>query len=89
METLDGLARERYGKNVLALAIRWVLDQGPTVALWGARKPEQLVPTHDVLEWQIDDDTREAIDRIVTETVTDPVGPLFMAPPARGALAAA
>jgi aryl-alcohol dehydrogenase-like predicted oxidoreductase len=28
---LDHLARERYGKNVLALALRWILDQGPTV----------------------------------------------------------
>jgi hypothetical protein len=30
-----------------------------------------------------------AIDNIVRETVTDPVGPEFMAPPARSALAAA
>ncbi len=36
--TLDRLARERYGKNVLALAVRWILDQGPTIALWGARR---------------------------------------------------
>jgi aryl-alcohol dehydrogenase-like predicted oxidoreductase len=33
------LARERFGKSVLALAVRWVLDQGPTIALWGARNP--------------------------------------------------
>ena len=32
------LARERYGKDVLAPALRWILDQGPTVALWGARR---------------------------------------------------
>lgn len=32
---LEELARERYGKSVLALAIRWILDRGPTVALWG------------------------------------------------------
>jgi aryl-alcohol dehydrogenase-like predicted oxidoreductase len=89
VEALDGLARERYGKDVLALAVRWLLDQGPIVALWGARRPEQLARITDVLTWQIDDDTRKAIDRIVAETVTDPVGPWFMAPPARCALAPA
>jgi aryl-alcohol dehydrogenase-like predicted oxidoreductase len=83
VEALDSLARERYGKSVLALAIRWVLDQGPTIALWGARRPEQLAPIKDVLGWQLDDDARRAIDRILAETITDPVGPWFMAPPAR------
>src|SRR5262245_7271171 len=40
---LDDFAREHYGKDVLALAVRWVLDQpGVQVALWGARSPEQL-----------------------------------------------
>jgi aryl-alcohol dehydrogenase-like predicted oxidoreductase len=36
---LDRFARDNYGKNVLALAVRWILDQGPTIALWGARHP--------------------------------------------------
>ena len=39
---LEAMARIRYDKPVLALAIRWVLDSGPTIALWGARRPEQL-----------------------------------------------
>ena len=38
---LDRLASERFGKRVIHLAVRWVLDQGITVALWGARHPEQ------------------------------------------------
>ncbi len=83
VEALDALARRRYGKNVLALAVRWVLDQGPTVALWGARHPEQLAPIRDVLDWHIDEGTRGEIDRILLTTVTDPIGPDFMAPPAR------
>jgi aryl-alcohol dehydrogenase-like predicted oxidoreductase len=45
---LDAFARERYGKSVLALAVRWVLDQGPTIALWGARRPDQLDAVADV-----------------------------------------
>jgi len=82
---LDHLARERYGKDVLALALRWILDQGPTVALWGARRGDQLWPIEDALGWRFDEGTRAAIDRILAETITDPVGPEFMAPPARAA----
>jgi len=80
---LDRLARERYGKNVLALAVRWVLDQGPTIALWGARRPDQLSPIEDLFGWSLDADARAAIDRIQAKAITDPVGPEFMAPPAR------
>src|SRR5262249_40511749 len=32
----------------------WVLDQGPTIALWGARNPRQLDPIGDVEGWHID-----------------------------------
>jgi aryl-alcohol dehydrogenase-like predicted oxidoreductase len=80
---LDRLARQRYGRTVLALAVRWILDQGISVALWGARKPEQLAPIGEVIGWHVDLDTRAMIDRILAETITDPVGPDFMAPPAR------
>src|SRR6267143_6084434 len=82
---LDRLAHERYGKSVLALAVRFILDQGPTIALWGARRPDQLAPIEDVLGWRLDDETRVAIDRVLAELITDPVGPEFMAPPARDA----
>src|SRR3989441_1368801 len=82
---LERLARERYGRDVLALAVRWILDQGPTVALWGARRPDQLAPIEDVLGWNLDDEARADIDRILAEAITDPVGPEFMAPPARQA----
>ena len=78
---LEKLARERYRKSVLALAVRWVLDRGGnTIALWGARRAEQLAPVADVMGWHLDGDTLEEIDRILLRTVTDPVGPEFMAP---------
>jgi len=80
---LDRLARERLGKSVLALAVRWILDQGPTIALWGARRPYQLAPVEDALGWRLHDETRGLIDRILAETISDPVGPEFMAPPPR------
>ena len=80
---LERLARERYGKTVLALAIRWLLDRGPIVALWGARRPDQVAPVSDAMGWSLDDATMRDIDRILAETIKDPVGPEFMAPPAR------
>jgi aryl-alcohol dehydrogenase-like predicted oxidoreductase len=86
VERLDRFAQENYGKNVLELAIRWTLDQPfVTVALWGARHPKQLAPIADVSGWKLDLAALKAIDEIVRESVTDPVGPEFMAPPARSA----
>ena len=85
---LDRFARERYGKTVLTLALRWLLDAGTSIALWGARKPEQLAAIDDVFGWRLDREARAAIDRLLQDTITDPVGPEFMAPPAGTAAAA-
>jgi aryl-alcohol dehydrogenase-like predicted oxidoreductase len=82
---LARFARERFGKSVLALAVRWILDRGHTVALWGARQPGQLDPVDDVMGWKIDAPAMAEIDRILARTITRPVGPEFMAPPARNA----
>jgi aryl-alcohol dehydrogenase-like predicted oxidoreductase len=83
---LDRLA-QRFGKRVIHLAVRWMLDQGITTALWGARHPDQLQPVDEVVGWSLDASARAEIDRILRETVTDPVGPEFMAPPARSVAA--
>ena len=83
VEQLDRLAQQRFGKRVIHLAIRWLLDQGISTALWGARKPDQLRPVEDVAGWKLDADTLVEIDRILLATITDPVGPEFMAPPLR------
>jgi aryl-alcohol dehydrogenase-like predicted oxidoreductase len=83
VERLDHLAQQRFGKRVIHLAVRWVLDQGITTALWGARNPAQLLPVEEVSGWQLDASAKAEIDRILRETITDPVGPEFMAPPAR------
>jgi aryl-alcohol dehydrogenase-like predicted oxidoreductase len=79
---LDELARKRFGKRVIDLAVRWVLDQpGVGVALWGARRPNQLDAVPNALDFSLDQDTKAEIDRIINEEVKDPVGPEFMAPP--------
>jgi aryl-alcohol dehydrogenase-like predicted oxidoreductase len=83
VEKLDRLAQQRFGKRVIHLAVRWMLDQGITTALWGARHPDQLNPVDEVIGWSLDAPAKAEIDRILRETVTDPVGPEFMAPPAR------
>lgn len=83
---LDQLAQERFDRRVIHLAARWVLDRGElNIALWGARRAEQLSPIADVLGWRIDDAAMAEIDRILRETIKDPVGPEFMAPPDREA----
>jgi len=84
---LDQLARKRFGKRVIHLAVRWMLDQGITTALWGARHPNQLQPVDEVTGWSLDASAKAEIDRILRETVTNPVGPEFMAPPARRIIA--
>jgi len=80
VERLAQLARDRHGARVVHLAVRWMLDQGISVALWGARRPDQLRATAGVAGWSLDRVTRAAIDRILNETINDPIGPEFMAP---------
>ena len=89
---LDQFARERYGKRVIHLALRWLLDHGVTAALWGARHPGQLQPIDEVFGWSLDAAAKTEIDRILRESISDPVGPEFLMPPQRpsfGALEAA
>jgi aryl-alcohol dehydrogenase-like predicted oxidoreductase len=79
---LEDLAQKRYGKHVMDLAVRWVLDQpGVASALWGARHPAQLEAVTGALGWNLDADTRAVIDQILRQAIPDPVGPEFMAPP--------
>jgi aryl-alcohol dehydrogenase-like predicted oxidoreductase len=72
---------------VIHLAIRWILDQGVDVALWGARTPDQLDPVSAIDGWTLDADAKAEIDRILDDAIDDPVGPEFMEPPTRDAVA--
>jgi aryl-alcohol dehydrogenase-like predicted oxidoreductase len=80
---LKQLARDTYQRRLLAAAVRWVLDMGVDIAIWGGRRPEQMDPIEDVTGWKIDKAFKLAVDEILLETIPDPVGPDFMAPPAR------
>jgi aryl-alcohol dehydrogenase-like predicted oxidoreductase len=74
VELLDQFAREHYGKRVLELALRWVLDQpGVTMALWGARRPAQIAAVDGIAGWKLDASAMRAIDLILRETILNPV----------------
>jgi aryl-alcohol dehydrogenase-like predicted oxidoreductase len=80
---LDEFAQRRFGRHVIQLAVRWMLDQGISVALWGGRRPDQLEAALGVSGWSLQSSDREQIERIVSRAIPDPVGPEFMAPPPR------
>jgi aryl-alcohol dehydrogenase-like predicted oxidoreductase len=88
VEGLDRFARQRFSKRVIHLAIRWMLDQGVTTALWGARHPGQLQPVDAVSGWWLDAPAKAEVDRILAATISDPIGPEFMAPAVRSFAAA-
>jgi aryl-alcohol dehydrogenase-like predicted oxidoreductase len=79
---LDEFARTHYNKRVIHLALRWLLDRpGVGSALWGVRRPEQLDPVAEIFDFSIGSDAMAEIDRILAESIPNPVGPEFMAPP--------
>ncbi len=84
VERLSDLAQKKHDRSVLAFAIRWLLDRGDTmIALWGARDPEQLKSAEEAMGWKLSPEDYNEVDRILQEEIRDPVGPEFMAPPAR------
>src|ERR1700682_5990973 len=87
VERLDRLAQQRFGKRAIHLAVRWMLDQGITTALWGARHPGQLQPVDEVDGWRLNASAKAEINQILRDTIIDPVGPEFMAPPPRSVAA--
>ncbi len=80
-EALADWARERHGKALLPFAVRYVLDQGVEVALWGGRRPAQMAPIASIFGFTLGAEDFAAVDRILAEHIADPVGPQFMAPP--------
>ncbi|HAM50493.1 MAG TPA: general stress protein [Nitrospiraceae bacterium] len=83
VELLDHFAQTTYNKRIIHLAIRWILDQDIDIAIWGARRPDQLGVLDDVFGWSLNNQAKQAIDAILRETIKEPIGPAFMAPPSR------
>src|SRR5260370_40973625 len=77
---LDELAKRRFHRRVIHMAVRWMLDQGISVALWGGRHPDQVEAALGVAGWSLNAADRGLIERNVNASVIDPRGPAFMAP---------
>lgn len=71
----------RHGKSVGQLAIRWCLDQpGVTVALCGARRPNQIEESVGAAGWSLAQGELHEIERVVSEAIPEPIGPEFLGP---------
>ena len=81
VDQLNRFAQDNYNKTVKELAVRWILDQGADIALWGLRKPDQLEGIEKVFNWHLDSDAMKKINTILDSTISEPVSPKFMAPP--------
>jgi aryl-alcohol dehydrogenase-like predicted oxidoreductase len=81
VERLKEWAKKKHDRSLLSLAVRWVLDKGTSVALWGVRKPEQLDDVKDVWGWKLSSKDFQEIDQILAESLQATLGPEFMAPP--------
>jgi aryl-alcohol dehydrogenase-like predicted oxidoreductase len=80
---LRRFADDELGRTLVELSVRWLLDQpGVSIALWGARRPDQLAEIPKILAlWRLTPEQHARIDAILDEHVRDGVGPEFMAPP--------
>lgn len=83
VQELNSFAHEKFDKKIIHLAIRWILDQGIQIALWGARHPQQLQPVQEIFGWNLSSEDLAHIDHLLTTNIKNPVGPEFMAPPHR------
>jgi aryl-alcohol dehydrogenase-like predicted oxidoreductase len=81
VKKLEQLAGKRFKKSLISFAVRWVLEKGVPIAIWGARKPSQLEPVADIMSYSLDLAALSAVDSILGEHVKAPVGAEFMAPP--------
>ena len=82
-EALSEWAMRKYNRPLIALAMRWILDKQMDIALWGARKPEQLENIDKIEGWKLSESDFEEIDKMISALVKNPIGPQFMAPPLR------
>lgn len=78
---LEKMARKRFNKSILAFSVRWVFEKGVPIAIWGGRKPSQIDPIDEIFGWSMDLSVLSAVDSILAESIKDPVGAEFMAPP--------
>lgn len=81
-DQLEQFVQQAYGRPLIDLAVRYVLDQSETgIALRGARRPDQLEALNRIDGWKLTQEDKQEIDRILDETIDEPLQPDYMAPP--------
>lgn len=65
VDDLEDFAKKNYKKEVILLAVRWILDNGVETALWGAREPWQVEPVNGIDGWEISKEDMDKIDEIL------------------------
>ncbi|HEQ98913.1 MAG TPA: aldo/keto reductase [candidate division Zixibacteria bacterium] len=83
VDELDQFAKNEHNRRVIHLAVRWMLDSGVEVALWGARRPDQLEAVDEIWDWSLSPEDLAEIEQILDNNISEPLGPEFMAPPSR------
>ncbi|WP_445491070.1 aldo/keto reductase [Niallia sp. 03133] len=79
---LEQYAQEAYNRPLIDLAVRFVLDKSETgIALRGARRPDQLETINRIDDWHLTLEDFKKIEEILTNTISEPIQPDFMAPP--------
>ncbi|MEJ2691105.1 MAG: aldo/keto reductase [Deltaproteobacteria bacterium] len=78
---LEKLAHVGFGRSLVDFSVRWVLEKGVPITIWGGRRPEQVASLDRIFGWSLDGAALSAVDSILAETIKDPAGPEFMAPP--------
>jgi len=81
VDKVKHFAESKYNKEIIPLAVRWILDQGADIALWGARKPEQIDMVDEVFGWSLNQQDIIIINNLINTTINNPSGPEFIAPP--------
>ena len=62
---LNEYARVKFGREVLHLSVRWMLDKCMNhISLWGARKPEQLDEVKNIVNWKLNTASLDEIEEI-------------------------
>lgn len=81
VEKLEKYSQSSLNREILYLALKWVIRDGNTSAIIGARKPEQIKNINDVFGWELKDQHVQQINKIYNQLIKSPIGDEFMAPP--------
>lgn len=81
VEKLEIYSQNILNRELIHLALKWVIRDGNTCAIIGARRPEQIKNINDVFGWELKDNHIQQISNIYNQFIKSPVGDEFMAPP--------